>query len=106
MSGREPIDLDPHSKADASPNRNCGVQWALPVDARLESLVERARLAGERTNRREMLSAILCDFEASDEAVGTMLRSYRLKTVATVVGEQDEAKVISIQRYGPGPRRT
>lgn len=105
MSNREPVSLDPAGLADHAPNRNCGVQWPLPVNDRLEQLVSRAKLAGERTNRREMLSAIVCAFDASDEEVSKMLKRYRLLTVREVVGGDDE-NVVRIEQFGPGPRKT
>ncbi len=105
MTEREPISLDPGGIADHAPNRNCGVQWPLPVNDRLERLVRRAKAAGERTSRREMLSAIVCTFDASDEEVGKMLRTYRLLTVREVVGGEDD-NVVRIEQFGPGPRKT
>ena len=106
MSDRESVGLDPNILADDAPKRNCGVQWTLPVDTRLDRLVEQARKAGERTNRRELLSAILCAFDADDDELRETLREYRCKTVADVLGQEpDSPNVISIRRHGPGPRR-
>jgi hypothetical protein len=105
MSDREPISLDPSAIADHVPNRNCGVQWPLPVNERLERLVKRANQTGERTTRRELLSAIVATFEASDDEVSQMLRNYRRMTVGEVVGGED-TNVVRIEQYGPGPRRT
>lgn len=105
MSDLEPIELNPLAKADSAPKRNCGVQWALPVDARLDALVESAHSAGEKTTRRELLSAIVCAVQDDAEELGRILRSYRLKTVAEVVGQQPGSdNVIAIQRHRPGPR--
>ena len=101
----ESINLDLNATADSAPRRNCGVQWALPVDAKLEAHVQQALDAGEKTNRREMLSAIVCDFEADNEHLGKILRAYRLMTVAEALGKKPGSdNVIAIQRHGPGPR--
>ena len=106
MTDQESVRLDPNSLADDAPKRNCGVQWALPVDARLDALVQQARKAGERTNRRELLSAILCAFDDGDKELREILRDYRCKTVADVLAQETgSVNVISIRRHGPGPRR-
>jgi hypothetical protein len=92
---------------DAAPRRNCGVQWSLPVDARLEQLVRRANAAGERTNRRELLSALVCWFDPDTTDFREMLRRYRTSTVAEVsLSEPDSENVVHIRKYGPGPRRS
>lgn len=107
MSDLEPIELNPSAKADSGPKRNCGVQWALPVDARLDTFVESAHSAGEKTTRRELLSAIVCAVEDDAEELGRIIRSYRLKTVAEVLDEKpDGENVIAIRRHPPGPRRS
>lgn len=105
VSGSQPLDGD--QRVDESPRRNCGVAWPLAVDARLEELVRRANAAGERTNRRELLSAIVCAFDPEPDEFSSVLRAYRTMTVAQVaLTEPDADNVVHIKRFGPGPRRS
>jgi hypothetical protein len=80
-----------------------GKRWPRPVHRRLEELVERARAIGERTSGPELLSAIVCAFEVSDEEYRRVLRSYRTSRVRDVVSTPaDAGNVIELPRKKAG----
>lgn len=78
----------------------------MPVNQRLEELVKRAKSLGERTNRRELLAAIVTAFDADDDAFTHVLRRYRMASVAEVsLRPVEQGNVVSIERFQPGRRR-
>jgi len=91
----------------ATPQRNAGVNWALPIDRRLDDLVTLAHGVGENTTRKELIAAILADVEPDATVLTRMLKAYRTMTVRDLlrVRASDAANVISIKSHGPGPRR-
>lgn len=99
--------LNGENLVELAPRRNCGVTWALPVDDRLDGLVERSNALGAKTNRRELLSAIVCDFDTDGDALLQTVIRYRQKTVAkAALSAPDSDNIIRIRQHGPGPRRT
>jgi hypothetical protein len=90
------------------PDRQSGISWPLPVDARLEEMLNTLRDVGERTSRREIAAAIIAmtpDVDA--ESLSKLLRSYRTATVGRVLGVSgsERSNVIPFEQHGPGPRR-
>lgn len=87
------------------PKAPVGSQWPYPVEQRMRDLVAVANGAGLRTSKQELLAALVCATDPSEEAIVLALRSYRTATVAEIsLREADDGNVISIERRGPGRR--
>jgi hypothetical protein len=87
-------------------NRQAGISWPIPVDARLERLLQMAREDGEPTSRREIVACILALAEVADAvALRTMLSRYRRMRVHELLSAPDDTNVVAFTQHGPGPRR-
>jgi hypothetical protein len=88
-----------------SRDKQVGLRLPLAVDQRIDALLGRATAAGERTNRKELIAAILATAELSGEELGLILRKYRTSSVADVLLDVDSsADVIQLVAHRPGPR--
>ena len=87
-------------------SRDRQVSFRLPMalDQRLDALVDRAVDAGERTNRREILSAILYAAAYDGNELGELLRTYRRAQVREAILDLDAENVVEFARHAPGPR--
>lgn len=95
----------PNERLDTSRDRQVSFRLPLAIDQRLDALAQRAVVAGERTNRRELLSAILFAVDDDGETLGGLLRSYRCATVRdALLDVTTDDNVISFVRHSPGPR--
>jgi hypothetical protein len=98
-----PLDMD--RLVSKSGDRQAGISWPLPVDAKLERLLQMARDVGEPTSRREIAACLLALADVVDgNELSEMLFRYRRMRVRDVLSAPDEAKVIAFARHGPGPR--
>ena len=102
MSDQHPVGAA--ERLDNSRDRQVSFRIPLALDQRLDALVDRAIDAGERTNRRELLAAIVFAAGHSGEELGALLRSYRKATVREAVLDQDTGNLIEFRRRAPGPR--
>ncbi len=86
--------------------RNAGVSWPMPIDAKLDAVLDIAREDGTRTTRKELIAAILFDFDPDADYIADLLRRYRRATVydVTMVDLPDGENVIELHQHGPGPR--
>lgn len=98
-----PLDVD--RKVVEFPERQSAVAWPLPVDARLERLLDQAREAGERTSRKEIVAALVATATFTDAQLGKLLRRYRTLHVREILPVPEGANVVQFTRKGPGPRR-
>lgn len=65
--------------------KQTSLAWPHPVDERLEALVEAATDAGERTDRREVLAALVSTTELSGAKMARRIKKYRAMDVRAVV---------------------
>ncbi len=86
--------------------RNAGVSWPMPIDAKLDAILDLARDDGTRTTRKELIAAMLFDFEPDADYIADMLRRYRKAEVKDTVmfDVPDGENVIELHQHGPGPR--
>ena len=88
-----------------SRDKQAGVRWPTAVDARLDRIVEAAVEAGERTNRKEVLAALVATLDLDGSACGEMLRRYRTMKVGDVLPAQPKGTtVVHLSDHRPGPR--
>lgn len=84
-----------------------GVAMPGPVSARLDALVELAHKSGERTNRKELLAALVLAAPDSGASLTRILRRYRRARIAEafVRGEDQETFLDPARPRGPRPPR-
>jgi hypothetical protein len=106
MSGAGSRTLEMDDLVSTYADRQAGISWPLPVDAKLEHLLQLARSVGEPTSRREIVACILTLAEVDGpDHLSEMLRRYRRMKVRDMPSASDESNVVEFKSYGPGPRR-
>jgi len=87
------------------PERAVGLSLPVPINARLDLLVELAEQAGERTSRKEIVATcILGSPDTADELI-RWLRIYRRSPAdSTYTGGAKLGTVLELRRARPGPR--
>jgi len=97
--------IRPETPLPRCPERPVGLSLPVPIDARLDLLVELAEEAGERTSRKELVAAcILCAPDGASELV-RWLRLYRRSLAESVYPSGPaRADVLAPRRTRPGPR--
>lgn len=61
------VHMNPDQKAHRTVTKPAAVTWPLPIDRRLDQLVERANEAGAGITRTELLTAVLAAGTADGE---------------------------------------
>jgi hypothetical protein len=99
--------IPPGTALPSCPERSVGLSLPVPIDARLDLLVELAERAGERTSRKEIVATcILGAPDGADELV-RWLRVYRKSpadSVYTSGANPGDALELRPARPGPRPR--
>lgn len=86
--------------------RSIGMALSDPLSARLDALVSLVEEAGERTNRKEMVGALILCATPDRTALVGLLRRYRTAAARDALLEADpSAAVLVFRSPGPGPRR-
>ncbi len=94
----------------ATPLRDCpegsvGLSFPLPISDRLDALVSLAEASGERTNRKELVAALILSAPSEGPELAQRLRSYRQASAGdAVLDGQETSAVLTIARRRPGPR--
>jgi hypothetical protein len=90
-----------------APESRVGVGLPTPLSARLDALVESANAGGARTNRKELLAALVLDATDSSEALAEVVKRVRTASVkdAFVSGQPTEP-FLDPTPAPPGPRPT
>ena len=104
MPNREPVHLPADALVDEVARRNAGIEWSYAVDSLLNSLVARANQEGAKTNRRELVSAIVCAVDPDPGLLDLVVAYRRLRVGAVSLTPAAEGNVIRVERFGPGPR--
>jgi hypothetical protein len=88
-----------------APEEGIGLTVPAPLSDRINALVDLLDAAGERTNRKELIAAlILAAPPTGDELAGT-LRVYRRASVRDALVEPDRAgETVQLAPRKPGPR--
>lgn len=96
------IELD--AALDDCKSGSTSMSWPLPVSHRLDQLVERA--ARTRTDRAELLAALVAAAPDSGEELTELVLAYRDKRARDVLLDVDsKADRTTLPRPGPGRRR-
>ena len=101
----EMAQIPPETPLPSCPERSVGLSLPVPVNARIDLLVELAEQAGERTSRKEIVAVcILGAPDGADELV-RWLHIYRRSPADSVYpsGPQ-QADALELRPARPGPR--
>lgn len=106
MTKTDDIAVDRHENVLRSRDKQVGLRIPVAVDQRIDALLARATAAGERTNRKELVAALLANADLSGEELGQLLRRYRTSKVGEVLLDLDDSgtTVIHLVAQKPGPR--
>jgi hypothetical protein len=86
--------------------RGVGLALSDPISQRLDVLIERAEATGERTNRKELIAALILGASPDGDALSSLLRRYRTARVRDTLLEHDESvSTVVFRQRRPGPRR-
>jgi hypothetical protein len=105
MTEQKQTQLEIGARVCSYPQRQAAISWPLPVDAKLEELLNSARAVGERTSRREIAAAIIAMTPIDGTALSDTLRRYRLAQVGEILPSSDRASNVVFIQHGPGPRK-
>lgn len=105
MTARDGHAVDLDTELARSRDKQVGLRWPVAVDERLDRLVTLAEQAGERTNRKELIAALIATSASDGAALGRTLRRYRTMTVRNCLPGVDRgAQVVRLIEHRPGPR--
>lgn len=88
------------------PERNVGLALSDPVSARLDALVALADAAGERTNRKELVAALIVGADSESGHLVALVRRYRTAVARdTLIKPGEVPSQLVFPTIRPGPRR-
>lgn len=87
-----------------TPSRNRTFMLPDVVSERLDALLEHLDAAGVRANRAELVGLLLLDTEPDAQHLETLLRRYRLASVADVHLGDRQGEGLELHPTAPGPR--
>lgn len=97
------VSLD--DRLSRSRDRQVGMRWPIALDDKLDGLLAAAEDAGERTNRKEIVAALIAACALDGPAMGELLRAYRTMTVRDALPRVPAgSKVAHLADHKPGPR--
>jgi hypothetical protein len=106
VTGQEGVQLDANAVAATTVAKSAAVSWPLPLDRRLDQLVDLANQAGANTRRQEMAAALIAAAVPNGEDLLRLVIGWRKRLVREVVLDvAHAAQVVNIPRYPPGRRR-
>lgn len=86
--------------------RNIGIALSDPLSARLNALVDLVEETGERTNRKELVAALILGAAADGGVLSGLVRRYRTATARDTLLEPDPSvSVLVFRPPPPGPRK-
>ena len=101
---RRTLSIELDAALDDCKSCSTSMSWPLPVSHRLDQLVERA--ARTRTDRAELLAALVAAAPESGEELSQLVLAYRDKRAREVLlGVDLKARRMALPRPGPGRRR-
>jgi hypothetical protein len=87
-----------------SPKLSVGLVLPAALSERLDCLVALAEKQGERTNRREVVAALLLAAAPSGAVVSELIREFRRAQVRDALVGDPSDEVFKVERRKPGPR--
>lgn len=100
-----PHRLDADSPLRNAPERSIGLSLFGPLSARVDALVKLVEEHGERTNRKELIAAVILAATADPEQLSAAIRNYRGASIRDTLVDADLAQSrVEMPRRKPGPR--
>lgn len=106
MTARDGHAVQLGANLSRSPDKQVGLRLPAALDDKLDRLCETAIEAGERTNRKEVVAALIAVCGLDGPALGEALRTYRTMKVRDALPSQPAGTaVVHLVDQKPGPRR-
>lgn len=98
--------VDPGENLSRSRDVPVGLRWPAAVGERLDQLVEEATALGEKTNRKELIAALIATADLTPDEVASRLKRYRTMTAGEILPLHiAQEGVVELRPRTPGPRR-
>lgn len=103
MTGQRRVHAD--TRLRDSPEDRVGLMLPATISERVDDLVALADESGERTNRKELIAALILGATTAGEELAAVVRRYRRATVRDALLHPEGAGgLIYLPPRGPGPR--
>ena len=99
-----PHRIDPLTRLRDCPQRAVAVDLATPLSERLDALLGILDEEGERTSRREIVSALILAAPEDGASLAESIKQYRRALARDAAVAGDAAEVLELRRPRPGPR--
>ena len=97
--------FNPDAKLTGCTERTVTLALPGPLNERLDRLVELADEDGARTNRKELLAALLLDAPETPERLAALVKTLRKARARDAAVADDLGAVLAFRRHQPGPRK-
>jgi len=103
MTIPRPLELDRPLRT--APARSVGLSLPAPISARVDALVAVIEQHGERTNRKELIAALILAAQANADDLATAIRRYRRAQIRDALLDPEAAiGAVDLPPRKPGPR--
>lgn len=102
--GKNNVVANPESRLAACQQRQITLGLPAPLNERLDRLVELADDEGARTNRKELVSALLLAATENGSELAETVRRFRRARAQDAAVSGDLASVLEFREHRPGPR--
>lgn len=100
-----PHRLDPDSPLRGASERSIGLSLPGPLSARVDALVKLVEDHGERTDRKELIAAMILAATEDPEDLSAAIRDYRRASIRDALLDVQRAQsAIDMPPRKPGPR--
>lgn len=79
--------------------------WPVPIDMRLNALLEVVHDGGGSASRSELLAALICSAPSDTATLVELVRSYRAMNAGEVLDSTDPTFTLPERKRGPRPKR-
>jgi hypothetical protein len=97
--------FNPETRLTACQQRSVTIGLPGPLNERLDRLVDLADEEGARTNRKELLAALVLAAPESGAQLDELVRTYRKARARDAAVAEDLSSVLAFKRHQPGPRK-
>lgn len=96
--------INPETRLIHCEQQPTSIGFVAPINERLDQLVELADEEGARTNRKELLAALVLAAPEAGVALRDVVLSYRTSRARDAAVAADPTRVLELRRHRPGPR--
>jgi hypothetical protein len=91
---------------EGCPDLQTNVRWPIPVDQRLNELIEQIEAGGFDATRSLLLAALVAGAPVSASKLENLIRTYRSKTAGAIVLQTKGPILVPDRAPGRRPRRS